>query len=71
MGIGRALIDRARALRGDLEVELFKANAVGRAFYEKYGFEQVHERVHEPTGFELLRLRLPARTEGRRVVSGG
>ena len=56
-GIGRALMDKARELRGELEVEVFKENAIGRAFYDKYGFEPVEEKVHEETGFELLRLR--------------
>jgi putative acetyltransferase len=61
-GIGRALMDRARAARGELEVEVFKDNAIGRAFYARYGFEPLHEKVHEETGFDLLRLRLPADT---------
>jgi putative acetyltransferase len=59
-GIGRALMDHARARRGTLEVEVFKRNVLGRAFYARYGFEPVHEAVHEETGFEVLRLRLAA-----------
>lgn len=58
-GIGRALMDRARALRGELEVEVFKANALGRSFYARYGFELMYEEIHEQTGLEVLRLRLP------------
>ena len=57
-GIGRALMDKARALRGELEVEVFTRNLGGRAFYARYGFELMHQKVHEQTGFELLRLRL-------------
>lgn len=57
-GIGRALMDKARALRGNLEVEVFTRNLGGRAFYAKYGFELMHQKVHEQTGFELMRLRL-------------
>jgi putative acetyltransferase len=34
-GIGRALIGKARTLRGELEVEVFKDNLLGRAFYAK------------------------------------
>lgn len=60
-GIGRALMDRATALRGELEVEVFERNPMGRAFYEKLGFEPMHQKVHDPTGFALLRLRLPAK----------
>ena len=59
-GIGRALIDRARALRGDLEVEVFVRNLLGRAFYAKLGFEFMYKKVHDQTGCELMRLRLAA-----------
>lgn len=57
-GAGRALMDKAVELRGDLEVEVFKANKIGRKFYDKYGFDLVNEAIHEPTGNEILRLRL-------------
>jgi putative acetyltransferase len=57
-GIGRALMDKARGMRDVLELDVFKANLVGRRFYEKYGFRQVAEHRHEETGFMLLRLRL-------------
>jgi putative acetyltransferase len=57
-GFGRALMDKARALRGELVVEVFAANAIGRRFYANYGFELVEQRVHAQTGFELCRLRL-------------
>lgn len=57
-GIGRLLMDHARKLHGELEVEVFTANAIGRAFYDRYGFEFVEKRLHEPTGHEVMRLRL-------------
>jgi putative acetyltransferase len=57
-GIGWALMDHARALRGELEVEVFRDNAIGRAFYAKYGFEPMGREVHEPTGLQVVRLRL-------------
>lgn len=57
-GIGRSLMDKARELRGELEVEVFAANEIGRKFYARYGFEPMEEKVHEPTGMEVLRLRL-------------
>jgi len=57
-GIGQQLMDKARSLRETLEVEVFVANAIGRAFYAKYGFEPFEEKVHEPTGQDVLRLRL-------------
>lgn len=59
-GIGRALMDQARSLRDELEVEVFKANSIGRAFYAKYGFELIEEKTHEPTGCDVMRLRLSA-----------
>lgn len=59
-GVGRQLMETARELRGELFVEVFKANTIGRAFYAKYGFEIVAEKVHEQTGFDLLRLWLPS-----------
>ena len=62
-GVGRQLMDKAKELRGELIVEVFKANSIGRAFYAKYGFESVAEKVHEQTGFELLRLRINGSAE--------
>lgn len=58
-GIGRALMDHARSIRGGLELDVFKDNRVGRRFYEKYGFIQVGEYRHEETGFMQLKLKLP------------
>ena len=63
-GIGRALMEKARALRGALEVEVFERNLSGRAFYAKLGFEFAHQKVHEQTGFEVIRLRLAAESDG-------
>jgi putative acetyltransferase len=56
-GIGKALMNKAQELHGDLEVEVFKENSIGRAFYSKYGFEQLEEKYHEPTGQQVLRLK--------------
>lgn len=57
-GIGRALMDHARATRDHLELEVFEPNVIGRAFYERYGFRVIGERVDEPTGVRVLRLEL-------------
>lgn len=59
-GIGKALMDKAQELHGNLEVEVFKENAIGRKFYSKYGFEQLEEKLHEPTGRQILRLKFTA-----------
>ena len=57
-GIGRALLNRARVTRPFLELDVFEANAVGRRFYDTYGFEVVGRSIHEATGQPQLRLRL-------------
>ena len=59
-GIGRALVDHARVLHGSLEVEVFEKNSIGRAFYARYGFVEVDQKIHEPTGLTVLRLHLLA-----------
>lgn len=56
-GVGHRLMDKAKQLREELEVEVFVRNAIGRAFYAKYGFTPIEEKVHKQTGFDLLRLR--------------
>ena len=57
-GIGRALMDEARASRDHLELDVFEANVIGRAFYERYGFRVIGERVDEAMGLRVLRLGL-------------
>lgn len=58
-GIGRALMDHARELRGRLELDVFEENEQGRRFYDRYGFRRVGDHVHEATGRVELRLELP------------
>jgi putative acetyltransferase len=60
-GLGKALMDKAQELHGDLEVEVFKENSIGRKFYSRYGFEHLEEKLHEPTGRQVLRLKFTAR----------
>lgn len=59
-GAGRALMDKAQDLHGDLEVEVFEANSIGRKFYARYGFEPLTQKNHEETGNEVLRLKFVA-----------
>lgn len=59
-GIGRALIDLAQALQGELEVEVFEKNLLGRAFYAGLGFDLMHQAIDNQTGFEIMRLKLAA-----------
>ena len=58
--LGKMLVDKAQELQGNLVVEVFEKNAVGRRFYARYGFTLVEQKVHEPTGKPLLRLELSA-----------
>ena len=60
-GIGRALMDTARAARPHLALSVFEANSIGRAFYAASGFEFVERRFSEETGQYELRLRLGER----------
>ncbi len=59
-GIGKALMDKAQAIHGDLEVEVFEANPIGRKFYDRYGFVLMESKHHEETGQTMLRLRFTA-----------
>ncbi len=56
-GAGKLLMDKAQELHGDLEVEVFKENLIGRKFYSQYGFEILEEKLHKPTGQQVLRLK--------------
>ena len=56
-GTGRALLDLARRQRDFLELEVFKANTKGRAFYARYGFHEIGESIDAETGHPVLRLR--------------
>lgn len=55
-GIGRALMDHAASLRGNLFLDVFEANVVGRRFYDQYGFQFEYKHVHEPTGHMQIHL---------------
>lgn len=65
-GFGKALMDKAQELHGDLVVKVFKENAIGRGFYSSYGFEQLEETLHEPTGQHLLHLKFTANKPSNR-----
>ncbi len=51
-------MDHARSLYGKLELEVFKANLDGRAFYDQYGFKVVEEYFHEDLGQPMLKMQL-------------
>ncbi|GAC10836.1 GNAT family N-acetyltransferase [Paraglaciecola chathamensis] len=66
-GIGKALMDKAQELHGDLDVEVFKDNSIGRSFYARYGFKQIEEKLHAPTGKQILRLTFTANADAPRM----
>ncbi len=55
-GIGKALMNKACELYDELEVEVFKANKIGRSFYSKFGFKYIDEKFHGPTAQQVLRM---------------
>lgn len=63
MKLGKMMMDKAQKLHGDLELEVFEKNSIGRKFYSQYGFSLIKEETHEPTGEPVLRLRFTANKE--------
>ena len=55
-GIGRALMDHAASLRDELVLDVFEENAVGRRFYDRYGFQFESKHLHDDTGHMQFRL---------------
>lgn len=56
LGLGKALMDKASSLHETLELDVFKANSLGRNFYSRYGFSEKVESIHEATGNPIIRL---------------
>ena len=56
-GIGKNLMDFVCQFHKELEVEVFKDNKIGRAFYDKYGFKIIKEHLHKDTNRPLLRMK--------------
>ncbi len=56
-GIGKKLMDFVCQFHEEVEVEVFKDNKIGRAFYDKYGFKIIKEHIHEDTKHKLLRMK--------------
>lgn len=57
-GIGSQMVNHVRDQHEELEVEVFEKNEIGRSFYKKYGFAQIHSYHHEESDQVMLRLRL-------------
>ncbi|MGI9477168.1 MAG: GNAT family N-acetyltransferase [Hyphomicrobiaceae bacterium] len=60
-GLGKALVDHAIARKGALHLEVFERNAIGRRFYQRYGFIETGRYIHQASGEVTLKLELPNR----------
>ncbi len=56
-GTGTKLVNLVREQHDELEVEVFKKNNIGRAFYDKYGFISIEEYFDEASNNDVLRLK--------------
>ncbi len=58
--LGKALMDMATSLYDSVELEVFKHNPIGRDFYARYGFEEMHEDFNEYVQQPVIRLKYSA-----------
>jgi len=58
-GFGKAMVDHAVAQTGPLSVEVFERNAIGRQFYDRYGFVESARYQHEASGEMTLQMAMP------------
>ncbi len=56
-GVGTTLVNFIDKFHKEIEVEVFRNNAIGRAFYDKYGFKVIKEYFHEESKQFLLRMK--------------
>ena len=61
-GVGTQLVSFVKEFNDELEVEVFKENKIGRAFYDKYGFEVFKELLDDNSGHVVLRMRFKKRS---------
>jgi putative acetyltransferase len=55
-GFGRAMMDFAVSRKGAVSLNVFEANTIGRAFYDRYGFRQTGKYLHEGSGQMTLQM---------------
>ncbi len=56
-GLGRQLIEKARELKGPLDVSVFPQNPRAIAFYKREGFVQIDEKIDEDSQLPVLVMR--------------
>lgn len=59
-GFGKALTDHAVTIHGPLCVEVFEKNAIGRRFYDRYGFVEAERYTHEDSGEVTIKMAMPS-----------
>ena len=59
-GLGKALTDHVVSLHGPLRVEVFEKNAIGRRFYDRYGFVETERYTHEGLGEVTIKMVMSA-----------
>ena len=59
--LGKLMMDKAKDLHGELEVEVFEKNTIGRKFYDCYGFELMEKKDHPESGEKVHRLKFVPR----------
>lgn len=57
-GIGRALVEFTHKSQGSMFVDVYKENAQGREFYNKYGFKERREKIQPETGHALITMHI-------------
>ena len=55
-GYGKAMVDHVVAIKGQLCVDVFEKNTLGRKFYDRYGFVETERYKHESSGEETIKM---------------
>jgi putative acetyltransferase len=58
-GLGKAMADYAVSLHGQLRAEVFEKNAIGRRFYDRYGFVETTRYTHEASSEVTIKMVMP------------
>lgn len=55
-GIGKEMMDFAANRHETLTLDIFQDNQIGRRFYDRYGFIQTDQYLHEPSGQQTIKM---------------
>ncbi|MBT6089732.1 MAG: GNAT family N-acetyltransferase [Rhodospirillaceae bacterium] len=59
-GIGREMMDFVIGQKGSVSLDFFKENEIGRRFYDRFGFVETKEYLHEDSGKMVITLEFTA-----------